>query len=156
MAIELDEDERWELLSDNMVMRLSTVDRHGRPHVVPIWYHANREYGNVYFSTPEDTCKARDIEETPAVSLTVDEGAYYFELRAVVVEGNATVVKDDDERALVEERWCQKYFDQTTRPEFMDVLYKGRPWDWYRVEPERWISWDNTNIDIDRVREARQ
>lgn len=155
MAIELTPDERWELLDRRMVMRLSTVDPRGRPHVVPIWYYADREYDAVYFSTPEDTRKVRDIEENSYVSLTVDEGQYYFELRAVVLEGKANVVKDDAEREHVEREWCRKYFDQETRPEDMDLLYQGRPWDWFRVDPGRWLSWDNTKIDIDRLRERR-
>ncbi len=154
MAIELDEAERWRLLEDNMVMRLATVDPYGLPHVVPIWYLAHRELGSVFFSTPTDSRKIRDLTETPKASLTVDEGEYYFELRAVVVEGDVARVKDDDLREEVERRWCRKYFDQPDRPDFMALLYQGRPWDWYRVDPTRWISWDNSRIDLDRLREA--
>lgn len=55
MAIELTEDERWEFLQAQMVMRLATVDPHGLPHVVPIWYLADREAGAVFFSTPTDS-----------------------------------------------------------------------------------------------------
>lgn len=154
MAIELTPDERWDLLDRGMVMRLSTVDPNGLPHVVPIWYYADRDYGAVYFSTPEDTRKVRDVETTPKASLTVDEGEYYFELRAVVLEGDVERVEDDQEREYVERQWCRKYFDQDTRPEYMDLLYRGRPWDWFRVDPGRWLSWDNSKIDLDRLRDA--
>lgn len=156
MAIDLDPDERWELLERNMVMRLATVDPRGLPHVVPIWYHADREYGNVYFSTPEDTRKVRDVEETPKASLTVDEGAYYFELRAVVLEGDVSLVEDPEEREHVEREWCRKYFQQDTRPPYLDLLYQGRPWEWFRVEPGRWLSWDNSRIDLERLQAARE
>lgn len=152
MAIDLDEDERWELLERNMVMRLATVDPDGYPHVTPIWYLADRAYGNVYFSTPEDTRKVRDVEAFPKASLTVDEGVYYFDLTAVVVEGTVSRVEPGEERTTVEKAWCRKYFDQPDRPEFMDLLYRGRPWEWFRVEPSRWISWDNAKIDLDRLR----
>lgn len=155
MAIELDADERWELLEDGMVMRLATVGPYGLPHVVPIWYVADRETGCVYFSTPEDSRKVRDLEETPKASLTVDEGAYYFDLRAVIVEGTVSVLEDPDERERIERAWCQKYFDQDDRPEYMSLLYQGRPWEWFRVEPSRWISWDNAQIDLERLRERR-
>ncbi|MFB6353092.1 MAG: pyridoxamine 5'-phosphate oxidase family protein [Halobacteriales archaeon] len=155
MGIELDAEERWDVLERNMVMRLATVDPDGYPHVTPIWYVADREYGNVYFSTPEDTRKVRDVEAFPKASLTVDEGAYYFDLVAVIVEGTVSFVEPGEERATVEEAWCRKYFDQPERPEFMDLLYQGRPWEWYRVEPSRWISWDNSNIDLDRLRAQR-
>lgn len=152
MGIELDAAERWDLLERNMVMRLATVDPAGYPHVTPIWYVADRSYGNVYFSTPEDTRKVRDVERFPKASLTVDEGSYYFDLTAVIVEGTVSPVEDDAERATVEEAWCRKYFDRPDRPEFLSVLYRGRPWAWYRVEPARWISWDNDAIDLDRLR----
>lgn len=155
MGIELSEAERWELLADNMVMRLATVDPHGLPHVVPIWYLSDPEEGCVFFSTPEDSRKARDIEDTPKASLTVDEGAYYFELRAVVLEGTVSRVEDEALEESVERRWCRKYFDQPERPEFMGLLYEGRPWEWYRVDPGRWISWDNSKIDLERLRDRR-
>ena len=153
MAIELDADERWDLLERNMVMRLATVDPDGYPHVTPIWYVADRDYGNVYFSTPEDTRKVRDVEAFPKASLTVDEGDYYFELVAVIVEGTVSRVEPGEERRTIESAWCRKYFDQPGRPEFMDLLYRGRPWEWYRVEPSRWVSWENSRIDLDRLRE---
>lgn len=151
MGIELDANERWDLLECNMVMRLATVDPDGYPHVTPIWYVADRGYGNVYFSTPEDTRKVRDVEQFQKASLTVDEGAYYFDLIAVVVEGTVSMVDDDDERAAVEETWCKKYFEQPDRPAYLDQLYRGRPWEWFRIEPTRWISWDNSKIDLERL-----
>lgn len=153
MAIELSPEECWDLLERNGVMRLATVDPAGRPQVAPIWYVADRDRGRIYFSTPEDTRKARDVAETPAVSLTVDGGVDYFDLRAVVCYGTAGVLDESDERAEIERRWCEKYFDRPDRPEFMDLLYRGRPWEWFAVDPGSWRSWDNRRIDLDRLRE---
>lgn len=155
MAIELTEDERWDLLKDNMVMRLATVNPYGLPHVMPIWYLADRETGAVFFSTPEDSRKVRDLEETPKSSITVDEGAYYFDLRAVIAEGDATRVDDDQLAERVEREWCRKYFDQAERPEFMHLLYEGRSWVWYRIDPTQWTSWDNSKIDLEQLCERR-
>lgn len=151
MALELTEDERWHLLEGNMVMRLATVNPYGLPHVVPIWYLADRTEEAIFFSTPEDSRKVRDLEETPKASLTVDQGAYYFDLRAVIAEGDATRVGDEQIQARVESEWCQKYFDRDERPQFMDQLYDGRPWVWYRVDPSHWTSWDNSKIDLERL-----
>jgi len=155
MTIELTEDERWHLLADNMVMRLATVNPYGLPHVVPIWYLSDRDEGAIFFSTPADSRKVRDLEETPKASLTVDEGTSYFDLRAVVAEGDARQVEDERLAERVEREWCRKYFDQPQRPEFMDLLYEGRPWVWYRVDPSQWTSWDNSKIDLERLRDQR-
>lgn len=155
MAIELTEEERWDFLADNKVIRLATVDTNGLPHVLPVWYVADREEGAIFFSTPEDSRKARDLEETPKASLVVDEGSAYFDLRAVIAEGDVTPVADECLLAEVERRWCRKYFDRDDRPEYMELLYQGRTWTWYRVDPSRWISWDNSRIDLDRLRAKR-
>ena len=153
MAIDISEGERWDLLDNNMVMRLATVNPYGLPHVLPIWYLSDREEGAVFFSTPRDSRKVRDLNETPKASLTVDEGEYYFDLRAVIAEGDATQVTDDDLEARIERDWCQKYFDQDERPEFMNLLYQGRSWVWYKVVPSQWTSWDNSKIDLKKLRE---
>jgi general stress protein 26 len=155
MAIELTGEERWNLLERNMVMRLATVNPHGLPHVLPIWYLPDREEAAIFFSTPEDSRKVRDVEATPKASLTVDEGEYYFDLQAVVAEGDVSPLDDESLRAAVERRWCQKYFDEPERPEFMDLLYKGRPWRWFRIDPTSWVSWDNSKIDVEQLRERR-
>lgn len=155
MAIELTESERWDLLKNNMVMRLATVNPYGLPHVLPIWYLADQEEGAIFFSTPEDSRKIRDLEQTPKASLTVDEGEYYFELRSVIANGDATKIEDESLEARVEREWCQKYFNQNERPEFMDSLYKGRPWVWCRIDPTQWTSWDNSKIDLEKLRETR-
>lgn len=154
MAIELTESERWDLLENNMIMRLATVNPHGLPHVLPIWYVTDREEEAIFFSTPEDSRKIRDLEETSKASLTVDEGTYYFDLRAVIANGDITTVEDEDLEARIERKWCQKYFDQDKRPEFMELLYKGRPWVWCRIDPTLWTSWDNSKIDLDKLRDA--
>jgi len=154
MGIELSATERWKLLENNMVMRLATVDPHGYPHVTPIWYYADQSLGRVFFSTPEDTRKVRDIEHFPKASLTVDVGEYYFDLKAVIVEGTVSEVENTGTRGHIETEWCEKYFDQSSRPEYMELLYQGRPWEWYEVEPSRWISWDNDTIDLDRLKGA--
>ena len=149
MGIELSEDERWELLGSNAVARMATVDPNGLPHVVPIWYVAERDQG-IYFSTPSDTAKVRHLEAKPKASLTVDEGESYFELRAVIAEG--TVVEVGSEAAARAERqWCQKYFDQSERPTAMEALYEGREWIWFRLDPGQWVSWDNGKIDRSRL-----
>ena len=147
MGIELTEDEQWELLESNAIARLATVDSNGLPHVVPLWYVTDRDRG-IAFSTPGDTTKVRHLEATPKASLTVDEGESYFQLRAVIAEGTVCRVEEPNR---LERRWCQKYFDRNERPAFMEALYEGREWVWFRLEPGRWVSWDNGKIDRERL-----
>jgi hypothetical protein len=100
---------------------------------------------------PEDTGHRGDTEGVAHRR----RGAYYFDLRAVVANGDATRVEDADLEARIEREWCRKYFDRDERPEFMDLLYQGRPWVWCRVDPTRWTSWDNSKIDLEKLREVR-
>jgi PPOX class probable F420-dependent enzyme len=150
MGIELDEDDRWELLANHAIMRLATCDPDGQPHNVPVWYVSDPDRESIYFATPGNSRKARNLRADPRVSLTVDEGESYFELLAVLIEGEAQRVSDEREASRIEEMWSQKYFDQSKVPDFMHHFFDGEL-TWYRVDPETWSSWDNSQIDRSKL-----
>ena len=157
MAITLTEDERWSFLRNGSIMRLSTVTPDCEPHIAPVWYLAERDDDAIYATTPSESRKVRNVKANPEVSLTVDEGGdEYFELRAVVIEGEASLVRDDEKWDEIERRWCRKYFDRSERPDHWDLLYEGKSWEWMRITPKRWMSWDNSRIDVEKLRRSTE
>lgn len=58
--------------------KLGTVDKHGNPHVVPIWFvldggTTNNKIGDIYFTTGVDSTTAQNMERNNTVSLCVDD-----------------------------------------------------------------------------------
>jgi PPOX class probable F420-dependent enzyme len=98
---EQDTPERF--LSEPHIAVLSTVDREGRPHVLPIWYLY--EDGEIIMLAGARSQKRRNIERNPEVALTVDRRSvpYY----AVMARGTAAIgpPPDDDLRLRIAVRY---------------------------------------------------
>ena len=107
------------------------------------------------FVDPVKDDRAWHDDERGAMRGAVLFGRGGVEQVALDVFGHAVVTRLEDGEH-VEREWCRKYFHQDTRPEYVDLLYRGRPWEWFRVEPGRWLSWDNSKIDLERLQAARE
>ncbi len=151
MGIELDKKERWSFIENQKTMNLSTVDIERNPHVVPLWYIADKKQEKIYFSTPQDTQKVRHIQNNSNVSISIEEGTEYLNLKCVLIDGKAGKIEDEQKIKDLEKMWCQKYFNQNQKPGYMEKLYQGRRWIWLEIKPKKWTSWDNTKIDLDRL-----
>ena len=74
-------------LAEPLLARLATASaKHPQPHVVPIWFYWDGEI--VWFSTPGDSVKVKDLKSNPqgAVSIDITEGGLRY--KAVILEGN--------------------------------------------------------------------
>ena len=103
------------------VFWLTTVRPDGRPHVTPliaVWSE-----GALHFCTGPDERKARNLEANASVVLTTGTPALGegFDL---VVEGEATRVKDEDRLAALAASWVEKY-GEDWRFEVHDGAFRG-------------------------------
>jgi nitroimidazol reductase NimA-like FMN-containing flavoprotein (pyridoxamine 5'-phosphate oxidase superfamily) len=119
-------------------MILTTTDRNGYPHTVPIGYF--RDGDLIYMGCRDNTQKLRNIERNPKVSVLIESGSTMTDLKALLVQGDADVVRDDAERLrLGREAAKQRGLPEDQWPT------EARPGSAYiRVRPVRMVSWDNS------------
>jgi nitroimidazol reductase NimA-like FMN-containing flavoprotein (pyridoxamine 5'-phosphate oxidase superfamily) len=116
-AIEMSDDERDEVLGRATPMRFASYgEGSGMPHVVPVW-HAYID-GTLYFDSDEASVKVRNVRETGVGAGVVDGGETYADLHGVLVQGEARVIEDEDEREKVLLHNVDKWFDGEV-PEFV-------------------------------------
>ncbi len=116
---------------------LSTIDRDGYPHAVPLSYF--RDGDAIYLSAGARRQRHANVLRTPRVSLLLETGTEMAELRGLVIQGDATVVDDVDEVL----RLSQESAKQHGTPE-AQLPKEVRPGStWIRVTPRRIRSWDN-------------
>lgn len=138
MALELTTEEAHAFLDSRPGwMILTTFDRNGYPHTVPIGYF--RLGDEVYMGCRDATQKTRNIERNPKVSVLIESGDTMADLKGLLLQGDADVVRDDDERV----RLGREAAKQRGLPEG-EWPTEARPGSAYiRVRPVRMVSWDN-------------
>ncbi|MFN8072094.1 MAG: pyridoxamine 5'-phosphate oxidase family protein [Mycobacterium sp.] len=122
---------------------LSTIDEDGFPHSIPLGYF--RLGRDIVMGVRDGTRKVANVERNPNVSVLLEDGSTMADIRGVMLQGHARIVREADEalelakqgaraRGVPESEW-------PTEP---------RPGAAYiRVTPVRTISWDYGNPSRD-------
>ncbi len=149
MAISLTDDEMWAFLAEEEVAVLTTLRADGSPVSVPVWFCSERPL--IYVAGPAATAKFRRIRRDPRVAFLVESGRRWVELKAVHVNGTASVVEEPDWEHI-DELLATKYADMRSQPSQQSSSAKRRYAErsLLAITPERVVSWDNARLRADR------
>ena len=124
---------------------LSTIDQDGFPHSVPLGYF--RLGRDIVMGVRDGTRKVANVERTPNVSVLLEDGSTMADIRGVMIQGHARIVRDRSEALeLAQEGARARGVPESEWPT------EPRPGAAYiRVTPVRTLSWDYGNDhDSDR------
>ena len=147
MSVALTDDEAWEVLAAAHTGILTTLRRDGRPIPTPVWFVVDRR--SILVAGPRGTAKFSRIVHDPRVAFLVESGERWAELRAVRVDGIATLV-DDPDWPSIDAAIDDKYAGhRTPRSEMAPAA--ARRYDearaLLRIEPDApLVSWDNARL----------
>jgi hypothetical protein len=136
--IAMDQQELDAFLGEERMCRLGSVDATGSPHVSPLWFVWDGSA--LWLHSVVKSQRWTNLGRDPRVSVVIDAGDGYFELRGAELIGRVEVVGDvprvDPDPAVAEpERlWADKYTGGT-------FLADGKH-AWLRLVPEKVVSWD--------------
>lgn len=99
-ALVLTEAEQAELLREARVLQVASINRDGTPHLVPMWFTLDDD-GLIAFTTYGTSQKVRNLERDPRITVLVEAGTAYNELRGVSIDGRAEVVRDPQVTARI-------------------------------------------------------
>ena len=91
--IELDEGEQHDLLATARTLQVASLNPTGWPHLVPMWFCVDDD-GLISFTTYGTSQKVRNLERDPRITVLVETGEAYNELRGISVDGEAEIVRD--------------------------------------------------------------
>ncbi|WP_182345946.1 pyridoxamine 5'-phosphate oxidase family protein [Tomitella gaofuii] len=138
-AIAMSDAERDGFLAGERTCRVATVGKDGSPHVSPLWFGWSD--GALWLFSITKSRRWRDLERDPRVSVVVDAGDQYDELRGVEISGRAEQVGEvprsaapDPALAAIEQVFADKYMGGT--------FYADGRHAWLRIAPEKIVSWD--------------
>jgi len=143
-AIQMTPQECDEFLQRQLTIVLSSIDRHGYPHSVAMWYVM--EDGRALMTTYAKSQKTLNIQRNPKVALLAESGASYDTLKGVLIRGHAEVRSDVDACVHTLTRIHQKMTG--AMPEGIEEALKqqARKRVLITVHPERVSSWDHSKL----------
>jgi hypothetical protein len=143
LAIAMSEEERHEYLVTRRMCRLATVSTGGAPHVSPLWFEWDGAHAWIYSIVKSQ--RWVNISSNPKVSLVVDDGDGYEELRGVEITGRMAPVGEIprtgvpcEELEIPERLFAEKYSRH-------EMTHDGRH-AWLCLVPDKIVSWDFTKL----------
>jgi PPOX class probable F420-dependent enzyme len=141
--IAMSPDELDTFLSEERTCRVATVGRDGAPHNTPLWFAWDGT--SLWLSSLFKSQRWTDVARDPRVSIVVDAGVGYGELRGVELIGSLEQVGEvprttapDPELDPVEQLYSHKYTGGA-------IQVDGRH-AWLRLTPDKIVSWDFRKI----------
>ncbi|SNQ46741.1 Pyridoxamine 5'-phosphate oxidase-related FMN-binding protein [Frankia canadensis] len=132
-------EERDAFLTEERTCRLASLDKAGRPHVSALWFAWDGTA--LWFNSLVRSQRWVNLEREPNVSVLVDAGVDYHELRGVEITGRVEQVGEvprtgepNDELVEPERLFGAKYSGGA-------LVNDGRH-AWLRLVPEKIVSWD--------------
>ena len=93
--IKLTEAEIHDYLRDSKTVIIVTMGPGGYPHPMPMWFVLDDD-GAIRMTTFRASQKVKNIQRDPRVSLLVESGDEYAQLKGVVLSGKAELIDDVD------------------------------------------------------------
>jgi PPOX class probable F420-dependent enzyme len=132
-------EERDAFLREERTCRVASTGADGAPHVTPLWFVW--EGRSLWLTSIVKSQRWTDLQRDNRVSVVVDTGHEFLELRGVELRGRAEVVGEvprtgapDAELEVPERLFADKYAGGR-------VHHDGRH-AWLRITPEKMVSWD--------------
>ena len=143
--IRMNEEELREYLDQSLTIIISSIGVDGVPHPIPMWY-AVEDDGAIVMSTYTKSQKIRNLRRDPRVSLLVEDGTAYSELRGILMYGVAELIQDvesvTDMLMVVSSRQGSAVAGDL-RPQMRQSAEKRTG---IRVRPDKIVSWDHRKL----------
>ena len=137
--IAMSPEERNQFLAEERTCRIATVNRDGSPHVSPLWFVWDGEA--LWLNSIVKSQRWTNLTRDPRVSVIVDGGHDYGELRGLELMGRVEMIGDVPRTAepngaldVPEQLFADKYADGTFHPDGRHA--------WVRLTPDKIVSWD--------------
>jgi PPOX class probable F420-dependent enzyme len=145
--IKLTEDEQRELLESERVVVVASHGPRGWPHMMPLWY-VPRD-GEVWSWTYAKSQKVRNLERDARCTLLIETGEEYQELRGVMIEAEAELVREPDDVLEFGKELTVRYSEgiDSVEGDAAAALQAQAPKRVaIRFQPKRVASWDHRKL----------
>src|SRR3954447_14979034 len=134
------------LLAGARTATMASIGPDGQPHLVAMWFSIID--GDICFETKAKSQKAVNLRRDPRISVLVEDGQTYEELRGVSLEGRAEVSEDAELLWRIGVNMFERYYgpySDEMKPMVEAMLNKRVA---VRVKADRKRSWDHRKLGL--------
>jgi PPOX class probable F420-dependent enzyme len=143
--IKMTHDEMVAFIDEQKTLQVASIDRDGAPHLVAMWYTVWDD--KLAFWTYEKSQKVVNLRRDPRLTVMLESGQKYEELRGVMIKGHATIVEDRDEVLKFGEKVYERYWGPIEHDMVREgVRTMGSKRVLIIVEPDHITSWDHSKL----------
>jgi PPOX class probable F420-dependent enzyme len=142
--IRMTDEEIDEFLHQKHTMSLASINADGSIHLVAMWYGFID--GAIGFETKAKSQKVQNLRRDDRLTVLVEDGLKYEELRGVELAGRGEVIEDPEQLFRLGVSVFERYQGPYT-PEmkpYVDAMLNKRVL--VTLRPERVVSWDHRKI----------
>jgi PPOX class probable F420-dependent enzyme len=137
-------------LAERRPMTMCSINHDGSIHAVAMWYGLVE--GAIAVETKAKSQKVQNLRRDPRLTVLMEDGDYYEELRGVELVGKGEII-DDSERLFalgvnVFERYYGEY-NEELKP-FVEAMLHKRVM--VKLQVERTVSWDHRKLGLPSTR----
>ncbi len=145
-SIVMTDEEIATFLEQSRTCTIATVGKTGQPHLVAMWFGLID--GVIWIETKSKAQKVVNLRRNPALTVLVEAGNTYDQLRGVSLEGRGVIVEDPDEIWTLGVNIWERYngpYSEEMKP-FVEVMLNKRVA--VRLDVERTRSWDHRKLGM--------
>jgi PPOX class probable F420-dependent enzyme len=148
-VVKMSDQEVADFLGDAIKLQVATVNPDGAPHLTTLFYVVRD--GKIAFWTYGRSQKIRNLERDPRISILVEDGDDYFELRGVSISGKAEIIRDYDELHAIGTAVAMRMIGATDESALGDigkaeVLRQAQKRVAVVVTPDQTATWDHRKM----------
>lgn len=128
---------------------MATIGPNGMPHLVAMWFAVID--GVIWFETKGRSQKAVNLGRDDRITVLLESGNTYNELKGISLEGRGVIVDDADALWAVGVNLWERYtgpYTEDMRP-FVELMLNKRVA--VRVDVDRIRSWDHAKLGMDPI-----
>ncbi len=129
---------------------VNSIGRDGVPHPAPMWFAVGDD-GAIVMTTFTKSQKIQNLKRDPRVTLLLEDGTVYAELRGVIMYGRAELVRDTDMVVRILREINARgsdggAADTLSEAEQAGMRAQAQKRTAIRVKPTKVVSWDHRKL----------
>jgi PPOX class probable F420-dependent enzyme len=132
-------------VDEQRTLQVASINKDGTPHLVAMWFA--RVDGRLAFWTYAKSQKVLNLRRDPRLTVMLESGAKYAELKGVTVYGTARIIEDKEHVLRFGEAVYERYWGPIDDDLVRDGVHTmGAKRVLIIVESDRVVSWDHAKL----------